>query len=392
MGSKDNEYVCYEIKKLDHSEDLTSLAFSHDGKNFASSSWDGTVKVWDVKTKECKMIVEDQDDEDQCGMFCVKFSPNGKYLATNSNDKDNDGALKLWDMDSGLCARTLEGNCGHVESITFSHDGKYLVSGNFNKTVKLWLVESGECIRTMEGHDDVVNSITISPNGKYIVSSGRGDRNMKLWSVDTGLCLRTIECIDTIRFQRSSYRWTEDEHVDNTGFCAVNCVAFSPDKKYLASCGMDSNVKLWCLKSLECIRYFFSQRNGYRDIVKMIAFSPDGKYLAGCIECYMKLWNVESGECIMTIKEGGDVDIISFSPNGHYITLGINGYNQSVRFVKSKFLLSIEQGRKRLYTFLTCLLRNCNKGKLPDTIYHGFNSIGPSNIILQMLSSYDPNF
>ena len=61
-----------------------------------------------------------------------------------------DGTLKLWEVRSGKCLRTLEGHGDGVRACGFSPDGRLLVSGAWDGTLKLWEVRSGKCVRTLE--------------------------------------------------------------------------------------------------------------------------------------------------------------------------------------------------------------------------------------------------
>jgi WD40 repeat protein len=70
-----------------------------------------------------------------------------------------------------------------VNSVAFSPDGKYLASGSQDKIVKLWSVQSQKEVTTLKGHSDSVESVAFSPDGKYLASGSR-DKTVKLWSME----------------------------------------------------------------------------------------------------------------------------------------------------------------------------------------------------------------
>ena len=185
------------IKTLEgHTRFVNSINFSPDGKYLASGSDDKTIKLWNVSTgKHIKTL-----KGHIWNVVSVNFSPDGKYLASGSGD-----TIKLWNVKTGKLIKTLEGHTKEVTSVNFSPDGKYLASGSFDCTIKLWNVERGDVIRTFEGHTDVVWSVNVSPDGKYL-ASGSSDNTIKLWDVETGDCISFVSAEDNwIMFTPDGY-------------------------------------------------------------------------------------------------------------------------------------------------------------------------------------------
>jgi WD40 repeat protein len=225
----------------------------------------------------------------------LAFSPDGKYLVTG----DSQGRVQIWNALTGQEILLLLDHSGGVRSVVWSPDGKTIASGGDDQTVKLWDVHSGECLLTLAGHNSLVKSVTWSPDGKTIASGG-DDQTVKLWDVHSGECLLTLEGHNSL----------------------VKSVTWSPDGKTIASGGDDQTVKLWDVHSGECLLTL----EGHNSLVGSVTWSPDGKTIAsGSGDQTVKLWDVHSGECLLTlVGHNSSVRSITWSPDSQTIASGSN--------------------------------------------------------------------
>jgi tRNA A-37 threonylcarbamoyl transferase component Bud32 len=91
----------------------------------------------------------------------VSFSPDGRRIVSAGSDK----TVRVWDIASGREIMTLEGHTGQVWRASFSGDGKRIVSASEDGTAKVWDAASGHKILTLEGHSGEVSSVSFSPDG-----------------------------------------------------------------------------------------------------------------------------------------------------------------------------------------------------------------------------------
>lgn len=240
-------------------------------------------------------------------ILSVAFSPNGKLIATGGVD----GKICLWEISRRKLCFCKLGHSNWVRTVAFSPDGKTLATGSDDYMVKLWNVETGEEIATFndfnesERHKNWVCSVAFSPDGK-ILASGSQDSTIKLWDVDTGKCLATLES----PVGETKQVWS---------------LAFSPDGKILASGSDDPdiNVNLWDVSTRKYIQNF----RGHTKRVFSVAFSPDGEILAtGSDDTTVKLWRVNTGECINTFqgpeKDTKQIRSVAFSFDGNILASG----------------------------------------------------------------------
>lgn len=113
-----------------HTGTVNALAFNHDGTRLVSGSSDRTAQLWEVGTGKHLQTFSDHRD----GVMSADFSDDGTLLALAS-----DRTAQVWDVRAlrphGL---PLTGHIDPLTSVSFSHDGKHLVTGGWDRTARLW--------------------------------------------------------------------------------------------------------------------------------------------------------------------------------------------------------------------------------------------------------------
>lgn len=169
--------------------EINSVVISPNNRFIAAAVTDNglcyetAVMVWNVDSGMIHHELENIVGE-RCGV--VVFSPNGKYIAAGTSSGREGEEVIIWNVENGELFKILKTNIrdvdNTVESISFSPDSKYIVTGNSDKTVKLWNVNEGTVTRTFEGHRNSVNSISFSADGRFIASGSR-DKTVRIWNI-----------------------------------------------------------------------------------------------------------------------------------------------------------------------------------------------------------------
>jgi WD40 repeat protein len=139
--------------------------FSPDGKRIATASNDRTVKLWDAQTGKDHLPLAGHD----VPVIHVAFRPDGKRLASASAD----GTVRLWDVERGTLLHTILCGQGLVETVAFSHAGTWLASGDADSTVRLWDAATGNRLRTRHRHGrGRVYAVEFNREGSPLISAG----------------------------------------------------------------------------------------------------------------------------------------------------------------------------------------------------------------------------
>lgn len=245
-----------------HTDVVRSVAVSPDGEKIASVAEDRTLRVWSVSSGE---LVYEPVEGHASGLWCVTFSPDGRRIATTG-----DNTIRVWNADTGdLVAGPFRSHNGNLYALTFSPDGLEIASVANDKTVCICDADIGQMLLgPMEGHDSDVRCVVYSPNGRQLVTAA-DDGTIRVWDVITG---------EQVGEPMKS-------HAN-----IITSIAISPDSTFLATAGPHIVMQVWNLDTRQVAGPPLRHAND----VSCVAFSADGRYLVGgCCDFRIWLWDAD---------------------------------------------------------------------------------------------------
>ncbi|MYI93226.1 WD40 repeat domain-containing protein [Candidatus Poribacteria bacterium] len=240
-------------------EGVNALTFSHDSKTLACAS--DAIYLWDTDVTEVKATFKALDTS----VYALTFSPNGKLLVSGCSD----GSIHLWNATAQqeglggtigqyLPTLKLKGHKEKVNKLVFSPDGKTLLSGSDDGTIRAWDTTTGGILYTCPGHMQGIRHLAASEQTSILTSVDSYPTIVRLWDIKKGHQLSA-----------SYFGFT------SSGTISPNATTISLDDP------SDRKLRLWDI-----------QNRGYRSYLKghgypskfflytTIAFSKDEKRLA----------------------------------------------------------------------------------------------------------------
>src|SRR5262249_42856976 len=117
----------------DHKDAIVGLAFSPEGRVFASRSNDLTIKFWDVKTYQKSLTIDTR-----LATGGIAISPDGLYVAGGDADEKLNASLNVWSIKDGSNQFTVKGSTAPISAVAYSLDGAYLAASNTDGAVTIW--------------------------------------------------------------------------------------------------------------------------------------------------------------------------------------------------------------------------------------------------------------
>jgi WD40 repeat protein len=209
---------------------------------------------------------------------CLTFSPDGNLLATGG---ERSNGVRIWDMETGSLRAAYAGHTDEVRAITFSRDGRFVVTGSRDGTVRVLSSQDGSEVHVLRDHTARVTTVAISPDG-VCMASGSWDGTIRVWDIEQGLC-------------QGVFRGHQSK---------VSKVTFTPDGRYLVSASEDDTVRIWKAGS----KGVTAKLRGHEKPVTTVAFVPDSDVLVSVDQAgKLGLWDAENGSLLaLTDRDSWD--------------------------------------------------------------------------------------
>ncbi|KAH8123701.1 WD40 repeat-like protein [Trichoderma asperelloides] len=231
-----------------HADKIIHAMFSPDGQQLASSSKDGSLKIWDRTTRKCTATHQFNHDDKMIG-----FSPDGTSFLIISGKN-------LHFLSSRATSRRLSysSDCQLVRKAAFSHDSQKLVSIESRNIIRFTDISSGISLIAKGVDDDASTPLVFFSGGNQLIwpmssVAGMGRRDIGIWNTLTATCHTVLE-----------------GHRAN-----ISDIILSKDEKRMASASFDKSIRIWDLQSVSCIATY----NGHDEQIISIAYSADEKLL-----------------------------------------------------------------------------------------------------------------
>ena len=352
-----------------HADGVNAVAYSPDGSRIASSGYDGTVRIWDPqKAAQTRVITADSE-----AVLSVTYSPDGSEIAWGGSDGvriwdvrseesfvlnrtvrwarsvnyspdgsrivtvSDEGAVRIWDAETGAETRGLVDDVVWVSSVAYSPDGSRIAIGSRGDVVQIWDAETGAETAALTGHEGGVNAIAYSPDGRHVVA-GSHDGSVRIWDAETGAETAVLTS-DDLWVSSATYRpggrqvavasgdgtvivlaadTGVETHVLEERELIRPRVAYSPDGGSIAGGSYDGRVRIWDADTGE----LRAEWKGHEGIVNSVAYSPDGSRLASGStgDGTLRIWDARTNaETVVMSDADRYVGSVAYSPDGSRI-------------------------------------------------------------------------
>ncbi len=316
-----------------HTKGVNRVAHSPDGRYLASPSDDKTIRIWDEGRGECIATLEGHT----ASVTCVHYSPNGKLLASCSADTQ----IIIWDVGQERIFKQLSGHTNQVNSVAWSSNGEYLASGSTDGTIRIWntFIWQISAIFTIEDiKPSVITDLVWLPDSptKLVSVVGHNPATVIIWDVE-----------------EKKRDWSFGISQGFTNRIALHRTTLLEHRGILFSGGDDKTIYAHDLRNKKAIQH---RLEGHTSGINGIACSPNGDLLASVSENNtIRIWDANSLKLLTSWNDGNRTsrvfNVLEFHPYlSRLATLGTDTSTIFIWTFNKQELLSKETANSVKYT------------------------------------------
>jgi WD40 repeat protein len=323
-------------KIVETSSAVHDLAYNSDGSRIATAQADGTVRQWESATGQL-VGAPMKTHSDEFGVIGVTFTPNGHTIASASSD-----GMRLWNADTGAARVQNPAHRADLMTVAVSPDGKMVATGSNDGNIQTWDPHSGQLRATSHVFPARISDVTFDRSGNLLAASGL-DGSIKIFDITTGELHAPIISVlgpdgnpapawriafspdghtiaaasnDLELFNADTGTSNRSIRVGATKVTVVSAVAFSPDGHRIATGRDDGALQLW---DPDTGAQLGQTLTGHTGDVWSVAFRPDGRQIASASQDgTLRLWSATVGQPMRSPDQ--DVGQVAFSPDGQRVT------------------------------------------------------------------------
>jgi WD40 repeat protein len=203
-----------------HSSDVRSVSFSPDGLQLVSGSNDQMILLWEVSTGKLLKTFQRNPGYVQC----VQYSPDGSYIVSGSGE----GTIRLWDNNGNLVRQSVVAQ-NYISSAVFSPDSNWVAAGAENTYLWVFRVPDLAVEQAVQVSHGDINAVSFSSDGKLLLTGDEG-HTLTFWQVDKENNGISVSLLQSFPLE-----------TDYT----VNSISISPDMKLAVSSSSTGDLYLW---------------------------------------------------------------------------------------------------------------------------------------------------